>query len=143
MKRAVAAIVLGLVLSACAQAGGVSVTSAEFHPPLGSSGIGAAYFSIRSDKADRIVAVSSSEADDIEIHASVTEGSSVHMERRETVDLPAGKTVAFAPGGLHLMVFSPRPIAAETTFPITIELESGLKKTVLFEKFRAGVEHHS
>jgi len=142
LRLTTAVLVLGLGLAACGQRDGVAVNKAEFHPPLGSSGIGAAYFTIRSDKKDRIVAVSSYEADKIEIHASVIEGSNVRMEQRNAVDLPAGKTVAFAPGGMHLMVFAPHENEAETTFPITIELESGLKKTVPFQRFKAGVEPH-
>lgn len=141
MKAAIAALFLGLSLAACGPSDGVAVSRAEFRPPLGSSGIGAAYFTIQSAKPDRIVAVSSSEADAIEIHASVTEGDNVRMERLTAVELPAGKSVSFQPGGMHLMVFSPRQIAAETTFPITIELESGLKKTVAFERFKPGAEH--
>ena len=139
MKVAITALLI-FGLGACEQGDGVAVSKAEFHPPLGSTGIGAAYFSIQSNKKDRIVAVSSSEADKIEIHASVIEGSSVHMEQRKAVDLPAGQAIAFAPGGMHLMVFAPHENEAETTFPITIELESGLKKTVPFHKFRAGAE---
>jgi copper(I)-binding protein len=54
------------------------------------------------------------------------------MHRLESVPLPAGKTVTFAPGGMHLMVFSPRLGEAEREFPITIELESGTRKTVSF-----------
>ena len=140
MKLAITALLASLALGACGQGEEVAVGKAEFHSPLGSSGIGAAYFTIRSDKQDRIVAVSSSEADKIEIHASVIEGSNVRMEQRKQVDLPAGKTVAFAPGGMHLMVFSPHKNEAEATFPITFELESGLKKTVSFHKFKPGAE---
>ncbi|MDP3740174.1 MAG: copper chaperone PCu(A)C [Hyphomonadaceae bacterium] len=140
MKRAIAAIVLALGLGACGQGAGVHIENAEFRPPLGASGIGVAYFAIRSDKADRIVAISSPEADRIEIHASVTQGGNVSMKHLAGVDLPAGETVRFAPGGMHLMVFSPRHIGANTAFPITIELQSGAKQSAPFREISGVVE---
>ena len=114
------------------------IEHAEFRPPLGATGIGVGYFTIRSDKADRIVAVSSSLADAVEIHASVTKGDRVTMQRLETVELPAGETVKFEAGGMHLMVFSPHGEASAKAFPITIELQSGAKETVAFEKVDGG-----
>jgi len=138
-----AALALAGGLAACAPAESLAISDAEFHPPLGSSGIGAAYFTIRSVEADRIVAVTSTEADSIEIHASVTKDGQASMTRLETVDLPAGKAVRLEPGGMHLMVFSPRLTDSEMTFPITIELQSGLKQTVAFKKSEGGWEHHS
>lgn len=121
----------------------LTVEQTQFTPPLGSTGIGAAFFTIRSAKADRIVAVSSPLADSIEIHGSVTKGNSVSMQRLETVELPAGKTVKFEPGGMHLMVFSPRSDAAAKAFPITIELQSGTKEIVAFQKVEGGAKRPS
>jgi copper(I)-binding protein len=141
MKRLLIILGAALSLAACgpqAPIAPLSIEHAEFRPPLGSTGIGVAYFTIRSAEADRIVAVSSSLADAVEIHASVTKGDSVSMQRLETVELPAGKEVKFAAGGMHLMVFSPHGDAAAKAFPITIELQSGAKETVAFEKVEGG-----
>ncbi len=143
MRVTFAAIALTMGLSACQPTQPLIVSDAEFRPPLGSSGIGAAYFSITSAAPDRIVSVTSTEADSIEIHASVTQGGRTSMKRLETVELPGGKTVKFAPGGMHLMVFSPRESRDETGFPITIELQSGVKRTVSFDKTQGGGERHS
>jgi copper(I)-binding protein len=66
------------------------------------------------------------------MHEMTMTGDMMSMARRETVDLPAGKTVDFKPNGLHLMVFSPNLTANPAAIPITIELESGLKRTVEF-----------
>jgi copper(I)-binding protein len=137
LRLLIAAFALGLGLAACAPAESFSIRDAEFRPPLGSSGIGAAYFTIRSAKPDRIVAISSSAADAVEIHSSVTERGMMSMRRMESVPLPAGKTVSFAPGGMHLMVFAPRVSPEEKGFPITIELESGVRKTVAFRTIEA------
>jgi copper(I)-binding protein len=146
MKRLLIIFGAAISLAACgpqAPLAPLSIEHAEFRPPLGSSGIGAGYFTIRSEKADRIVAVSSSLADAVEIHASVTNGDRVTMQRLETLDLPAGKTVRFEPGGMHLMVFSPRGEASARAFPITIELQSGTRETVAFEKLAGAANRPS
>ena len=143
MIRTLAALVLAAGLVSCGQPGpGVVIEDAQFRPPLGSTGIGVGYFTIRSDKADRIIAVSSPEADSIEIHASVTTGGNVSMQKLDGVDLPPGKTVGFESGGMHLMVFSPRISGEALTFPITIELQSGAKPTTLFHVITGGADHH-
>jgi hypothetical protein len=143
LKRTLAATVLALGLFSCGPGqSGIAIEDAEFRPPLGATGIGVAYFTIRSDKADRIVSVSSPAADSVEIHVSVTEGGNVSMRRVEEVNLPAGEAVRFESGGLHLMVFSPRLNGEDPTFPITIELQSGLRRTAPFRKIDGGSEHH-
>lgn len=134
MKFTSAAFALSLGFAACGQRSGVTVEQAEFRPPLGASGIGVAYFTIRSARDDRILSVSSPQADSIEIHATVTNGNSVSMERLDSVEIPAGKTIVFEPGGMHLMVISPRLTAPEAPFPITIELQSGASPEVEFRQ---------
>src|SRR5262245_36233735 len=90
LKSTFAAMVLLLALGSCGQGGsGLAIENAQFRPPLGASGIGVAYFTIRSDKGDRIVSVSSSAAESVEIHTSVSQGDNVSMRRVESVDLPA------------------------------------------------------
>jgi periplasmic copper chaperone A len=141
--RTFAAFVLALGLASCGPAGGgLAIADAQFRPPLGSTGIGVAYFTIRSAKADRIVSVTSPGADSIEIHASVTEGGTVSMRELNGVDLPAGETVRFESGGMHLMVFSPRISGEALTFPITIELQSGAKQTAPFRVISGGADRH-
>jgi periplasmic copper chaperone A len=143
VKPIFAAITLAISVAACHPAEPLAVSDAVFQPPLGSSGIGAAYFTVRSAAADRIVSVTSPQADSIEIHASVTKNGRASMQRLETVELPAGKVVEFVTGGMHLMVFSPRQGPGEGSFPITIELQSGAKKTIAFENRRGGEDNHS
>ena len=129
LKRLIAAIALGL--AACGQgAASLQIANDQYRAPLGSTGIGVAYFSITSTSSDRIVGVSSPQADRVEMHTSVTSGDQVSMKQLHEVELPAGKTVEFAPNGMHLMVFGPKPVAEGATFPIQIELESGRTETI-------------
>jgi copper(I)-binding protein len=131
-----AALALALCASGLAACGPgaptLRIENAEYRAPLGTSEIGVAYFSITSASADRIVGISSPQANSIEMHASVTEGSRTSMKRLDAVDLPAGKTVTFGPKGMHLMVFTPKPLPAGATFPMQIALQSGRIETVPF-----------
>lgn len=129
MKRLIAAIVL--ILAGCNQgAAPLRISADQYRPPLGSTGIGVAYFSVTSPAADRIVGVSSPQAGRVEMHTSVRTGDQVSMKQLLEVELPAGKAVEFAPNGMHLMVFDPKPVADGATFPIQIELESGRVETI-------------
>ena len=91
--------------------------------------VGAAYFQITSPVDDRLVAVSvdPSVAGTVEIHETVaadggdhgddmSHGDDMAMTMREMADglpLPAGETVALAPGGYHLMLMElVEPLAA-------------------------------
>lgn len=151
MKRLAALIALAVVASCQQPTGdGLRISGATYRPPLGSSGVGVAYLTIRSDKDDRVVGVSSAMAKSVEIHANVTmpmsgPGMSVDMpgmtsmKKLDSVALPAGKDVVFSEGGMHLMVFDPQPIkAGDATFPVEFKLESGTTKIVPFRSGTGG-----
>ena len=86
--------------------GGVKVTSAWARATPGKAKNGAAYVTIANDgqHKDRLVAVKGSAAKKIEIHTHLMENGIMRMRRIEGVDVPAGGTVTFKPGGLHLML---------------------------------------
>jgi copper(I)-binding protein len=131
--------VIAVLLAACSPASReVEVTGGEFRPPLGVSPVGAAYLTLRSPIDDRITAVSSPMARAVEMHASVDQGGVMRMERLESLDLPAGEPVEFAPGGLHFMIFDPEPVPSGAEFPITIVLESGRNLEAGLNVFRPG-----
>lgn len=131
MKRLIGLFVLGL--AACGQGAELKITDAHYRAPLVAGAPGVAYFSITSPTTDRIVAISSPEAKAVEMHDSVMSGDGMaSMQKRDSVELPAGKTVTFGPGGLHIMVMEPRPRQANATFPIQITLESGRTETISF-----------
>jgi len=125
---------LALMLAACGgPATSLTVDEATYRAPLTEKGAGVAYFSITSSTADRIIGLTSPQADRVEMHNSVTSADGMaSMVRLDSVDLPAGETVTFGPGGLHVMVFAPQLIESGATFPIQIELESGRNETISF-----------
>lgn len=134
MKRLIAPLVLSAlaVLSGCGQEAGFTVENPTYRAPLAAGAPGVAYFSVRSAQADRIVGLTSPAARTIEIHESVLQDGAASMRKLDAVDLPAGQTVTFGPGGLHAMVIGPQPLPGSATFPIQITLESGHSEMISF-----------
>ncbi len=132
MKHLAVSLLFVLLVACGGQGTGLTVANATYRAPLVDGAAGVAYFSVTSLSDDRIVGISSPDAQAVEIHASSTEGGMSSMLKRDSVPLPAGKTVTFGPGGLHVMVLAPVPRQASATFPIQITLESGRVETILF-----------
>ena len=66
----------------------------------------AAYFTVRGGESDtRLAAVTSPEADRVELHESRMDGGMSRMRPLADVPVPAGGELAFAPGGRHAMLF--------------------------------------
>src|SRR5215213_6325682 len=97
--------VLVLLLSGCStpEAGEIEVHDAWIRPAAQGAN-GAVYFAIQSSQADELTGISSDVAEAVEIHESMTSGDVMEMHPMESVPLPAGKTVTFKPGGLHIML---------------------------------------
>ncbi len=83
------------------------------------------------NKADRLLAVDSPDAESIEIHTSEINHGVMQMRALpQGVALPAGKTVALAHGGMHLMLFGLKaPLAAGGTVPITLKFQHAAAMT--------------
>jgi copper(I)-binding protein len=64
----------------------------------------AAYMTITSTAAERLVGAEAAPARAVEIHTHVVEGGLQRMARLADLTLPAGEAVRLEPGGLHLML---------------------------------------
>ena len=66
-----------------------------------------AYFTIANESQENItlVGAKSEIANTLELHNHVVVGEVMKMQKQEKVVVPAGETVTFAPGGLHVMLF--------------------------------------
>lgn len=69
----------------------------------------AGYLAIENSgpKADRLVAITSPDFARVEMHDTVSEGGMKKMVKLDGVDIAAGSTLEFTPGGKHLMLFDP------------------------------------
>lgn len=96
----------------------------------------AGYFTLAGgSQPDRLVAVTAPPAR-IEMHSMSMAGGVMKMARLDGVPVPAGASVAFAPGGNHLMVFD-LPAGAKS-LPMTFVFASGRTVTATAEVRPAG-----
>jgi len=64
----------------------------------------------------------------IEIHRSVMENGTMRMEPLPRLEIPAGETMSFEPGGLHLMMHPRQPTRPGERYRIVIEFEDGTRR---------------
>jgi copper(I)-binding protein len=84
-----------------------------------------------SDRAVSIVGASSPDYADAMIHRSSTDGGMGRMEMVDSVPLPPKARVAFAPGGLHVMLMDARhPVKPGDKVVVTFALSDGQKLPV-------------
>jgi copper(I)-binding protein len=75
--------------------------------------------------------VQSPVAGKVEIHQSAMNGEVMTMRRQDTVTIPAGGQVAFAPGGYHLMLLGLKSAqAVGQKVPVTLVFDNGRKAQV-------------
>jgi copper(I)-binding protein len=97
----------------------------------GRAQIGAVYLTIRSPAGDRLVSVSSPVAAAAELHESAMAGMVMKMRPLAEVAIPAGQTVALAPGGIHIMLVGLKaPLRQGRSFPLTLTFAKAGPQTV-------------
>jgi len=96
---------IGWTGMACAAGADVVVSNAWVRATVPGQPVAAAYMDIRASKAMKLVGVASPVAERGEIHEMKDEDGMMKMRAVKAVDLPAGKTISLAPGGLHVMLF--------------------------------------
>ncbi|MFP4312375.1 MAG: copper chaperone PCu(A)C [Nitriliruptoraceae bacterium] len=137
-RRAAAAALLGasLLLHACGPAGepALSVSEAQAAVPLAGSSQLVLAITNRGDGEDRLVAVDTDAAVGVELHETRIEDGIATMVSLDEIVLPAGETVRFRPGGLHLMMLGPDDdVALGARFPLTLRFDRSDPITVTAE----------
>ena len=93
-----------------------------------------AFFQIQSSKDVRLVSVQAPLAGIAEIHEMKMENNVMKMRAVEYLDLAAGKTVEFKPGGFHLMLMDLKAqVKAGDVIPLTLIVEGKDKKRETIE----------
>ncbi len=127
-------LAMGLVLgmgAASAQTGQLTVDNAWARATPGKSETGAAYVTIRSPTADRLVAASTPVAKTAELHTMSMSGMVMKMRPVVGIDIPAGQPVNLAPGGIHIMLMElTQPLKAGQSFPLTLTFDKAGTRTV-------------
>lgn len=121
--RALALVVGALALVGCARgAPELEVSSAQASRPVAGTAQIVLELTNRGGRDDTLVAVTTDAALGVEFHLTELVDGRATMRLLDEVALPAGETVRFRPGGLHLMAIVPDPtLAPGDTFPLTLE----------------------
>jgi periplasmic copper chaperone A len=126
MSIKILAFAAGLVFAsaAMAQPSQPEVTKAWARATPGKAENGAAYLTIQSPTADRLVAVSSPVAKKTELHTMSMSGMVMQMRPISGIDIPAGRPVTLKPGGEHIMLLGlDHPLREGQSFPLTLTFE--------------------
>ncbi|MBU3020097.1 copper chaperone PCu(A)C [Paraglaciecola agarilytica] len=82
-----------------------------------------AYFEIENSGENDVTLVGGKAdiANKVELHNHIMSGDVMRMEKQSAVIIPAGKTITFAPGGLHMMIFGlKQPLKKEQIVPLAL-----------------------
>ncbi len=108
MKKILLSLVLFITLVHFSYAeANVIITDAWVREVPPGSNVSAAYMTIenKGDMADKLMAISSDIAENVEIHmSSVDEKGVAKMEMIKILELPSGEKVELKPGGMHFML---------------------------------------
>lgn len=110
----------------------VEISNARIVPPFQGRTTAASFFTLENIGGDtQLIAASSPISKSVEIHTHLREGGVMKMRRIEAVDLPAGRSVEFKPGGYHLMMFKTKLPMDMTEAPLTLRYANGETVTII------------
>ena len=87
--------------------------------------VGGVYVTLTSLTDDRLMGASSPIAGRAEVHEMTMDGGVMRMrEQKDGIALPAGKPVALAPGGYHIMLMDlQKPLVAGQVFALQLRFQ--------------------
>lgn len=109
------ALSLLMLLAACGQKGTVEIGEGYINAPPAGAMMAAGFLKISNGTRTPITVtgVELGEFKRVEVHETRMEDGMMRMRPRPRVEVAAGETVSFVPGGLHLMLMQPvRPLQA-------------------------------
>ena len=116
------------------QLGSLKIGHPWARPTLPGQSAGGAYLSVANTGVapDRLLGGSSPAAERVEVHEMRMDGDVMRMRELPALELPAGKTVPLAPGGLHLMLNGLKaPLKLGDKLPLKLRFEKAGEIEVL------------
>lgn len=118
-------IVAGVAFEAAA-AQSVHIANAWVRAPVAGQKNASAYVELTSERDAALVAVGSPVAARAELHTMSVEGGIMRMRALPRIELPAGRAVKLAPGGLHVMLLElKQPLKVGDKVPLTLTVQPG------------------
>jgi len=140
MKFAPMSIAFALTASCAPGAPDIEISDAWARATAPGQSSGAAYATIvNRGAADRLLGVAS-KAGSAMLHRSENDGGVARMRMLSELPIPAGSSVALAPGGTHVMLTGlAAPLAIGADFPLTFRFAGAGPRTVKVAVVAAGV----
>lgn len=111
-------------LPAAAVAQPVTVNDAWVRAPAPGQKVAAAYMELKSKQTSFLVSIASPAAGAVELHITTLEGGIMKMRPVGKVELPGGKPVKLAPGGVHVMLLDlKQPLKPGDKVPLTLTVQ--------------------
>lgn len=114
--------------SSTVRSGAIEISGAFARATLPGAPVGGGYFTVTNagDTDDRLLEVLSDAARTVEIHEMALVGDVMTMQSLpEGIVIPAGETLAFAPGSYHLMFMDlERPFAEGESVAVTLVFQA-------------------
>ncbi|MBA3597892.1 MAG: copper chaperone PCu(A)C [Methylibium sp.] len=108
------------------QAGAIRIAHPWARPTVAGQMAGGGYFKLenRGKTADRLLSVSSTAAERVELHTMKLDGDVMRMRQLDAIELPAGGSVELKPGGDHLMLLGLKaPLELGKSIPLKLTFE--------------------
>jgi len=126
--RVACLLVLGAAFSSTPVLAGKTVTvtasNAWARTTVPGQPVAGAYLEISSVENAALVSAKSPVAKNVEIHVMSMEAGMMSMRQIDRLELPAGKTVALAPGGYHLMLTGlKQPLKKGDSVPLRLTIQ--------------------
>jgi copper(I)-binding protein len=135
-SRALQYAFIALVAGACAAPAGAQparVKDAWVRAPAPGQNVAGAYMELASHNHLALVSVTSPVAGRSELHTMTVEGGVMKMRPLGKIELPAGKPVKLAPGGLHIMLMDlKRTLKPGDRVPLTLTVQRADSNRVVF-----------
>ncbi len=133
--------VLGLTLAALslpaaagdAKIGAIEIKDAWARATPARAPAGGAFVTITNTgtATDNLLGASAKVSKTVELHTHIAQGDVMRMVAVGSIELQPGKTVAMAPGGLHIMLIGlHEPLKEGTSFPLELDFAQAGKVTV-------------
>ncbi|RNL81755.1 copper chaperone PCu(A)C [Halostreptopolyspora alba] len=123
--------VLGTLAGCATAAPEIAVRDATVRVPANPD-VTAGYLTLENTGGtdDTLTGVTSEAAAEVQMHDTTDSGGETRMRQRDEVAVPAGDTVVFETGGLHLMLMGPDDLRAGDTVELSLEFATSDRVSV-------------